>query len=94
MQFKCKNSKLSKLQLSSILPIDRTLSDATTLGQSELGSDGNEGVLHILTIKLFSVMSWTLIGGGVYSSAEMQLVYFTAPANWAMKKMVLVLLLM
>ena len=27
--------------------IDRTLSGATTPGQSELGIDGNEGVLHI-----------------------------------------------
>ena len=33
---------------SSIWPIDRTLSDATTLGQSGPGSNGNEGVLHIL----------------------------------------------
>ena len=32
---------------SSIWPIDKTLSDATTLGQSRLGSYGNEGVLHI-----------------------------------------------
>ena len=27
--------------------MDRTLSGATTLGQSRPGSDGNEGVLHI-----------------------------------------------
>ena len=32
---------------SSIWPIDRTLSGATTLGQSGPGSDGNEGVLRI-----------------------------------------------
>ena len=32
---------------SSIWPIDRTLSDATTLSQSRSGSDGNEGVLCI-----------------------------------------------
>ena len=32
---------------NSIWPIDRTLSSATTLGQSEPGSDGNEGVLCI-----------------------------------------------
>ena len=32
---------------SSICPIDRTLSGATTPGQSGPGSDGNEGVLHI-----------------------------------------------
>ena len=32
---------------SSIRSIDRTLSVATTPGQSERGSDGNEGVIHI-----------------------------------------------
>ena len=33
---------------SSIWPIDKILSGATTLGSSGPGSDGNEGVLHIL----------------------------------------------
>ena len=32
---------------SSIRPIDRTLSGATTLGQSGPGSNGNEGALCI-----------------------------------------------
>ena len=32
---------------SSIWPIDRTLSGATTPGQSRPGGDGNEGVFHI-----------------------------------------------
>ena len=32
---------------SSIWPIDRTLSTATTRSQSGPGSDGNEGALHI-----------------------------------------------
>ena len=32
---------------SSIRPIDKTLSGATTPGQSESGSNGNEGVLCI-----------------------------------------------
>ena len=32
---------------SSTWPIDRTLSGATTQGQNEPGSDGNEGVLRI-----------------------------------------------
>ena len=50
---------------NSVWPIDRTLSDATILIQSESGSDGNEGVLRIpqsfrhywsLTIRLFSVI--------------------------------------
>ena len=34
-------------QFSSIWPIDRTLSGATTPGQSGPGSDGNTGVLRI-----------------------------------------------
>ena len=34
-------------QFNSIWPIDRTLLAATTSGQSEPGSDGNEGVPHI-----------------------------------------------
>ena len=35
------------MQFSSILPIDRTLSGATTLGLSGPVSDGNEEGLHI-----------------------------------------------
>ena len=59
-------------QFSSIWLIDRTLLGATALGHSGHGSDGNEGVLWILqsssisgalTIRLFSVISRTLIGG-------------------------------
>ena len=56
------------IQFSSIWPIDRTLSGATTPSQSGPGSDGNEGVLHIpqsLNIRLFSVISRTLVGEGV-----------------------------
>ena len=45
-QFKYKNSKLSKPRFSSISPIDRTLSVATTHGQSGPGSDGNKGVFR------------------------------------------------
>ena len=36
------------MQFSSIWPIDRALSGATTPGQSGPGSDHNEGVLRIL----------------------------------------------
>ena len=56
------------IQFSSILAIDRTLSSATTLGQSGPGSDCNEGVLCILqhywslTLRLFHVISRTFIG--------------------------------
>ena len=35
------------IQFSTIWPIDRILSGATTPGQSRPRSDGNEGVLHI-----------------------------------------------
>ena len=35
------------IKFSSIWPIDRTLSSATTPGQGEPGSDGNEGALCI-----------------------------------------------
>ena len=36
-----------------------------------------------LTIRLFSVISRILVGGGSYPSAEKQFVYSTAPADWA-----------
>ena len=35
------------MQISSIWLIDKTLSGATTPGESRAGSDGNEGVLCI-----------------------------------------------
>ena len=44
-QIKCKNRKLSKPHLSSLGPIGRTLSGATTPGQSGPGGDGKEDVL-------------------------------------------------
>ena len=49
MQFKCENSLFQAIQFSistlfsSIWPIDRTLSGATTQDQSGPGSNGNEG---------------------------------------------------
>ena len=60
-------------QFSFIWLIDRALSGATIPGQSEPGSNGNEGVLHVplkrqhhwnLSIRLFSVINRTLVGGG------------------------------
>ena len=75
---------------SSFCPRDRILSGATTPGQSGPGSNGNEKVLcpplqHYwsLAIRLFSVISRTLVWGGDYPSAEMQSVYSTVPADWA-----------
>ena len=75
-------------------PLIGPISCATTPGQSGPGSDGNKGVLRIpqSSSRLFSVISWTLVGGGgSYSSAEKQLVYSTAPADWA-SGMILVML--
>ena len=63
---------LSLISNNSTWPIDRTLSGATTPGQSGPGSDGNERVLQralqsssipgvSLTIRLFNVISRSLI---------------------------------
>ena len=68
---------------SSIWPIDRTLSGATTPSQSGPGSDGSEGVLHITQSSSITEASSSdcLVwypGHSLpeyYSSAEMQLVY-------------------
>ena len=78
---------------SSICPVDRNLSGATTPGQSEYGSDCNKRVLCISqsssitgTSQLDSLVSYpgySLGGGRSYSSAEMQSVYSKAPADWA-----------
>ena len=76
---------------SSIRPIDRTLSGSTTLGQSGPGSDGNEGVLHILQNSSITgaPLSDCLVSypghllGESYPSAEMQLVYSIVPVDWA-----------
>ena len=37
-----------------------------------------------ITIRLFSVISKTLVGGGSYLSAKMQSEYSAAPVDWAM----------
>ena len=74
---------------SSIWPVDRTLSGATTLGQSGPGSNGNKVVLCIHLSSSFTGASpsdclvsypgHTLKES--YSSAEMQVVYSATPAN-------------
>ena len=85
---------MKEARFSSIQPIDRTLSGATTPGQSGPGSDGNEGVLCIPQSSsiagtlpsdcLVSYPGHSLGGeGGSYSSAEKRSVYSTAPADWA-----------
>ena len=86
------NSVEHKYAVSSISPIDRALSGATTPSQSGPGSDGNEGELRIpqsssiaeisLSDCLVSYMQDNLWRGS-YPSAEKQSVYSTAPADWA-----------
>ena len=76
---------------SSIWPIDRTQSGATTPGQIGPGSNGYEGVPHnpqsrnitgaSLSDCLVSYPRHSFVGS--YSLAEMQSVYSTAPADWA-----------
>ena len=83
---------------SSIWPIEGTLSGATILGQSGPGSDGNKDVLHIPQSSRFTRASPSdrLVSypqhslGESYPSAEMQLVYSTAPADWGLFPRVLV----
>ena len=84
-----KNSKRQTI-FSSIQPIDRALSGATTPGQSGPESDGNEGVLRIPQSSSIAgtspsdcLMSYPghSLGGGSYPSAEKQSVYSTAPAD-------------
>ena len=74
---------------SSIWPIGKTLSGATTLGQIEPGSNGNEEVHYIpqsSSITGVSLSDCLVSYPGhllkeFYLSTELQLVYFTAPAN-------------
>ena len=74
------------MQFSSIWPIDRALSGATTQGQSGPGSDGNEGVLCIPQSSCINGTSSSgylvsLTGHSLkqsYPSAEKQLVYSTS----------------
>ena len=77
------------IQFSSIWLIDRTLSGATTLGQSGPGSDGNEGgTLHSWSSSMIGTSpSDCLVSypgrflGESYPSAEMQSMYSAAPAT-------------
>ena len=76
---------------SSIWPIDRTLSGATTLSLSGPGSNGNKGVVHIPQSSCITRVSPSdyLVScpghslGKSCPSAEMQSVCSTATADWA-----------
>ena len=80
--------------ICSIWPIERTLSSATTLGQSGPRTNGNEGLLWIPQISMAGtslsdgLMSYpgNLLGGRSYSFAEMQM-YFTPPSWLGLDKM-------
>ena len=82
---------------SSICHIDRTLSGATIQGHSEPRRDGNERVFYIpqsssITGTLPSDFLISYPGhllGWSYTSAEVQSVYSTAPADWAKRNSVL-----
>ena len=71
---------------------DKTLSDATTLGQSGPKSNCNEGILHISQSSCITGASPSdclesyaghSLGVRFYFSAEIQSVYSTAPSEWA-----------
>ena len=91
-QFYFKQFSLAKVQFSSIWPIDRTLSGATTPGQSGPGSYGNERVLRIPQSSSISGTSppdcfvsypGQSLGEGLTPSAEMQLVHSVVPGDRA-----------
>ena len=69
-------------------PLIGPLSGATTPGQSEPWSNGNEKVLRIPQSSSIAGTSpsdclVSYPGHGSYPSAEVQSVYPTAPADWA-----------
>ena len=71
---------------SSIWPIDKTLSGATTPGQSGTRSDGNEDVLCIpqsssITGATSSDCLMSYVGHSLEESIENQSVYSEAPAD-------------
>ena len=79
------------IQFSSIWSIERTLSDASPLGQSWPGSDGNKGVLGIpqsssITGASLSDYLQSNLGHSLeesYPSVEMQSVYSITPSDLA-----------
>ena len=114
-------------QFSSLWPIERTLSGATTPEQCGPGSDSSEGVLHIpQSFSITGTAPWDFLVSylghsfgsvlplsrntvgvffsscrlghrthavGNYSSAEKQLVYFSAPTDWTTGKSLQVLVI-
>ena len=82
------------MQFSSIWLIERALSGTITSGKSEPGIDDSE---VLLSLQSFSITETSpsdflvpyprhSVEWGVYPFAEMQSVYSTSPANWAMHR--------
>ena len=83
------------MQFSSIQHTYRALSGATIPGQSGPGSNGNEGVIRISQSPSITKTSRSdcLVSypghslRACYHSAEMQSVYSTTTANWAIHRL-------
>ncbi len=78
---------MKETQFSSIETIDRTLSGTTTPVLTEPGSNGHEGVVHIpqSTSVIRTPPSDCLVSLPGHS-AEVQSVYFSTPADWAIHR--------
>ena len=95
MQFQYQKYFFLIIQFStSTVSFYLTLSGVTTPGQVGHGSDRNKGVLHIpqrpsitRTSPSDCLVSYPGLSlGGSYPSVEVQSVYSTAPADWAMHR--------
>ena len=80
------------MQFSSIQPINMTIPGATIPGQSGPVNNGIERVLRIPQITSITenspsdclvLLPWYSLRWGACTSAEVQSVYSTAPADWA-----------
>ena len=90
IQFSISDLFAHSLNVKQFYLTHRTLSDATTPGQSGPGSNGKEGVLYIPKSSSITGASPSdylvsyqghLLWGGSYTSAEMQSAYSITPAN-------------
>ena len=82
----CLTIQFSLMSNSSICPIDRILSGATTPGLSKPGSDDNEGGLRIpqsSSITKASPSDYLVSYLGSCTSAEMLSAYYAAPTDCA-----------
>ena len=81
--------KYYKWLKSSILPTGRTLISTSTLGQCAPGSNGNEGVLHILQSSRtnhqlqFRIKYRILIGDWILPLCRDIVIVFYTPTDWS-----------